>query len=291
MQNLSPNSAEKNPQTPSSIKFIFSSFDPPPKFQFVYTETAKPQMGLISLEQASFSIKDSELPREKTKTLKYCDELLDILIKHKDLKDFRERVNPKIATNYFQVIKEPMDFTTLQRRLRTGSIATVGEFKRCLDLVWSNCQTFNPPEHALSKLAKQAEQRINAIWDQVKDPPECNVIEELKTIRDNLKRVDTIFSKMTTIQQREHIPPPQKPLSYVAPPKEAPVKVVEQPPSQMQLNKIKDKLANTPPGEMEEAWKLLMPFLKKDEILEQKSFNLNDLPDATKIELKKIVLN
>ena len=157
-------------------------------------------------------------------------------------------------------------------------------------MIWKNCQTFNPPEHALSKLASQAEKRINTIWSQVKEPPECNVIDELKSIKENLKKVDTLFSKMITIQPKERIPPPPKPMSYVAPPKEAPVKIVEQIPTQMQLNKIKDKLANTPPGEMEEAWKVIMPFLKKDEIIENKSFNLNDLPDATKIELKKIVL-
>ena len=290
MQNVTPNSDQN--QIPASLKFIFSSFEAPPKFKLIYTETKIPLPHFDSREQATFAIKDSDLPKDKRKTLKFCDELLEVLIKNKDLAAFKERVNPKApnCTNYYQIIKEPMDFTTLQRRLRSGSIPTVGEFKRCLDLIWSNCQTFNPPEHYLSHLAQEVKKEVDSIWDQAKEPPDCLVLDELKQIKENLDKAESIFSKMIVVPPRERIPPPPKPIPYVPPPKEAPPKVAEQPPSQMQLNRIKEKLANTPPGEMEEAWKLLIPFLKKDEILEQRRFNLNELPDATKIELKKIVL-
>jgi transcription initiation factor TFIID subunit 2 len=46
---------------------------------------------------------------------------------------------------YYDEIKDPMDFATISQNLAEGSYATMEEFGKDVDLVFSNCRKFNPP--------------------------------------------------------------------------------------------------------------------------------------------------
>ncbi|KAJ0388917.1 hypothetical protein P43SY_011931 [Pythium insidiosum] len=62
---------------------------------------------------------------------------------------FNYPVDP-VALNlptYTEVIKHPMDFGTIKRRLDEGLYVAVDDFVADVELVFTNARTFNPPNH------------------------------------------------------------------------------------------------------------------------------------------------
>lgn len=84
-----------------------------------------------------------------------CDEILDRLIKKDHYDIFLEPVNTDVVSGYLDVIKNPMDFTTIRNKLQQQQYRSLGEFRKDLDQIWSNCLLFNgkEPTNIFSKKA------------------------------------------------------------------------------------------------------------------------------------------
>lgn len=84
-----------------------------------------------------------------------CDEILDRLIKKDHYNIFLEPVNTDDVVGYLDIIKSPMDFTTMRNKLARQQYRSLGEFRKDLDLIWSNCLLFNgkEPTNVFSKKA------------------------------------------------------------------------------------------------------------------------------------------
>lgn len=57
---------------------------------------------------------------------------------------FLDPVDTNVVEGYLDVITRPMDLTTLSRNLNLGVYRTPAELYSDLELIWSNCCTFNP---------------------------------------------------------------------------------------------------------------------------------------------------
>ena len=103
----------------------------------------------------------------------------------KDAAPFRFPVDPEALKipHYLQVIKHPMDFSTIERKLMASNPVKpdpnsanprylgADEFIADVRLIFSNCVTFNGPEHIVTQQGK----RLEAVFDkQIKQlpPPE-----------------------------------------------------------------------------------------------------------------------
>lgn len=75
-----------------------------------------------------------------------CTDVLDRLNKKDHLNIFLEPVNTDEVDGYAETIKRPMDLTTMRTKLGKQSYRSLGEFRRDLDLIWSNCLLFNGKE-------------------------------------------------------------------------------------------------------------------------------------------------
>lgn len=70
---------------------------------------------------------------------------------------FREPVDPMALgiPTYHQVITEPMDLGTIQRKMDKGEITTPEEFGRLVRLIFENAMTFNvDPGHAVHQAGR-----------------------------------------------------------------------------------------------------------------------------------------
>jgi len=70
--------------------------------------------------------------------------LKDILATIKSFKQskiFLNKVSKKEAPDYYDVIKNPMDLSVVQRKI--GMYKSFEEFKADLDLIWNNCLEYN----------------------------------------------------------------------------------------------------------------------------------------------------
>ncbi|KAK7206753.1 hypothetical protein BZA70DRAFT_275004 [Myxozyma melibiosi] len=67
---------------------------------------------------------------------------------------FLNKVNKRDAPNYFNIIKHPMDLSTVMKKLKALQYRSKQEFVDDLMLIWNNCLEFNTdPQHYLRKHA------------------------------------------------------------------------------------------------------------------------------------------
>jgi bromodomain-containing factor 1 len=116
---------------------------------------------------------------------KFALSTIRTLKKMKDATPFRSPVDPEALKipHYLQIIKHPMDFSTIERKLLASNpvkpdpnpsnprYVSADEFVADVRLIFSNCLTFNGPEHVVTQQGK----RVEAVFDkQIKQlpPPE-----------------------------------------------------------------------------------------------------------------------
>ena len=59
--------------------------------------------------------------------------------------------------DYFTIIKEPMDFGTIKKKIDAGNYGSFSEFERDVRLIFSNCYTYNAPNSDVVSFCKQIE--------------------------------------------------------------------------------------------------------------------------------------
>ncbi|ORZ01312.1 Bromodomain-containing protein [Syncephalastrum racemosum] len=79
---------------------------------------------------------------------------------------FLQPVQPELwgATNYFDIIKTPMDFTTIRKKLGKREYTSPDEFEDDVRLVFNNCYTYNPPGHEVHTMGRTLEGVFDSIW-------------------------------------------------------------------------------------------------------------------------------
>lgn len=55
--------------------------------------------------------------------------------------------------DYYDIIKQPMDLSTIKKKLDRKQYKSPKEFKDDLDLMFRNCYFYNPPDNFVVKLA------------------------------------------------------------------------------------------------------------------------------------------
>lgn len=287
MQNEAPNAQ------PIKYQFIFSSFIEPPKFTFTYNPELKTKIITSSVDTSIYhdystsSMSESIEIMEKFVSLHACDKLLSILLKQPDLSIFRNPVETKKPgmEKYLDIIKEPMDLSTLQRKLRNGCIPTISEFRRSLALIWTNSETFWGPDDVITKSALNIKRVSEDFFGKLPVPSESTALEKLKKMDENMTKLESILDTVLHIPPRPKIDKPREPKPQPKQPKVVEQKVVITRPTQNELKRIAATLAQTPPADLKPAWDILYAH-KGDKT----QLNLNDLPENVQIELKRLVL-
>ncbi|KAJ8266565.1 hypothetical protein GJAV_G00131950 [Gymnothorax javanicus] len=96
--------------------------------------------------------------------LEKCEEVLCKLIKFRYSWPFREPVSVEEAEDYLDVISNPMDFQTMQRKFSEGQYQHSGDFLEDMKLVFSNAEEYNQSGSAvLSYMAKTEQQFIELL--------------------------------------------------------------------------------------------------------------------------------
>eukprot|EP01124_Arcella_intermedia_P007856 TRINITY_DN14870_c0_g1_i2.p1 TRINITY_DN14870_c0_g1~~TRINITY_DN14870_c0_g1_i2.p1 ORF type:complete len:127 (-),score=44.61 TRINITY_DN14870_c0_g1_i2:305-685(-) len=86
----------------------------------------------------------------------FCKKILKNLLQMKESWPFMEPVDPialKIP-NYLEIIKKPMDLSTVNEKLDNDEYESLQMFKEDVRLIWKNAERFNGPKHQITKKAK-----------------------------------------------------------------------------------------------------------------------------------------
>ncbi|KIW93514.1 uncharacterized protein Z519_06119 [Cladophialophora bantiana CBS 173.52] len=110
-------------------------------------------------------------PRKKKYELqlKFCDEVLKELMNNKHWQAnqyFMYPVDP-VALNiptYFQIIKKPMDLSTVKTKLQNNAYEKAKDFEEDVRLIFKNCYKFNPEGDLVNSSGHQLEDLFNKKW-------------------------------------------------------------------------------------------------------------------------------
>ena len=108
--------------------------------------------------------------------LRPCLKILNALKVSKFSWPFKDPVDPAVLgiPNYFEIIKEPMDLTQIENKLRGGVYATGAQFHADISKIISNSYTFNLSNPEFIKLTSDFERSYHRISADFKALPEIS---------------------------------------------------------------------------------------------------------------------
>ncbi|KAL9618464.1 MAG: hypothetical protein Q9160_006842 [Pyrenula sp. 1 TL-2023] len=98
--------------------------------------------------------------------------LLNDMQNHSSAWPFAQPVNRDEVPDYYEVIKEPMDLSTMEERLSNDLYPTPQEFLKDARLIFDNCRKYN---NETTPYAKSANKLEKYMWQQIKQIPEWSV--------------------------------------------------------------------------------------------------------------------
>merc|ERR1712146_112287 len=122
----------------------------------------------IKLLKPSESLSKSVI---KTKCNQIIDSLKDnpnftsaFYLFEKPISEYKEFNLP----DYYEIIRNPMDFGTMKQKLKEGKYEDIEKFKKDGNLVFDNCVAYNTKQPELGKLATKMKKFFNSEWEKMK---------------------------------------------------------------------------------------------------------------------------
>lgn len=73
--------------------------------------------------------------------------------------------------DYFDVVKHPMDLSTIRRKLDDAAYKSLSEFEHDFRLILTNCRLYNPPDSDITMMAAQLEEAFETKWNSRSETP------------------------------------------------------------------------------------------------------------------------
>ena len=101
---------------------------------------------------------------------KIAKKLMNTLWKHKDADLFHKPVDPEELNipDYFNIIKNPMDFSTIKRKLSNYSYTNLQEFCNDMGLVFDNCYTYNGTKSIIGDMCTRVKKEYEKLFEELK---------------------------------------------------------------------------------------------------------------------------
>ena len=101
--------------------------------------------------------------------------MLNEMQNHQHAWPFLQPVNKDEVHDYYDVIKEPMDLSTMEEKLEKDLYPQPEDFVRDAMLIFNNCRWYNQENTPYSKSANKLQKYM---WGKVKETPEWSHLEE-----------------------------------------------------------------------------------------------------------------
>lgn len=103
---------------------------------------------------------------------------LEELIKLDKTNVFLDLVSEELVPDYYQIIKNPMCFSVMQKKIENFEYMDISQFKEDLDLIFSNALVYNKPGTFFAKLALKLQTRSNEIFENLKQSLELTKMDK-----------------------------------------------------------------------------------------------------------------
>ncbi|KAK9447283.1 uncharacterized protein V1518DRAFT_387264 [Limtongia smithiae] len=148
----------------SKIKQISKSHVVRPGIDAFRTEgTTLDPLTIPGLKEAGWTPEMDELARRPKRGPHFAvmQHLLNELMNHPSAWPFAQPVNKDEVSDYYNIIKEPMDLSTMEQRLESDAYQTMEEFLHDARLIYNNCRQYNNETTTYYKNATKLERFMN----------------------------------------------------------------------------------------------------------------------------------
>ncbi|KAJ9664164.1 histone acetyltransferase [Neophaeococcomyces mojaviensis] len=124
-----------------------------------------------AIKESGWSPSMDELSRQPRHGPNYNQllHLLNDMQNHTSAWPFAQPVNKEEVPDYYEVIKEPMDLSTMEERLQADLYPRPEDFVKDAKLIFDNCRKYN---NETTPYAKSANKLEKYMWQQIKNIPE-----------------------------------------------------------------------------------------------------------------------
>ncbi|KAK9712288.1 hypothetical protein K7432_007222 [Basidiobolus ranarum] len=130
---------------------------------------------------ASTAVSPPRRPNITREQLKYCSAILKALKRHRDAGPFLKPVDhvKMQIPDYPKIVKNPMDLSTIEKKLNNNQYITVDDFVTDVRQVFENCYLYNGRESIVSTFAQNLEKVFN---NQLRKMPQATpkIVESTK---------------------------------------------------------------------------------------------------------------
>ena len=101
---------------------------------------------------------------------KIARQLLNVLWRVKDAEIFHKPVDPieLNVPNYYDIIKNPMDFSTVKKKLNNFTYTNLKEFCEDMNLIFSNCFLYNGVNSYVGEICARVKNEYTKLFDKYK---------------------------------------------------------------------------------------------------------------------------
>ncbi len=150
----------------------------------------------VAIDDLGYSNKDQlkKAGKGASEAYKKCERILGQLRKHPCAVQF---LYPVTFPGYAEIVKEPMDLSTVEKKLKAGAYTSTNNFAVDVRKIWSNAWSFNQPGSEIyimtTKISDYFENMIKEVEDVAFVPNGNNEIQELKK---KVNKVTGVLRKM-----------------------------------------------------------------------------------------------
>ncbi|XP_039985051.1 bromodomain testis-specific protein isoform X2 [Xiphias gladius] len=138
--------------------------------------------------------------------LRYCSDILKEMLSKRHYAYAWPFYTPVDAValglhDYHDIIKQPMDLSTIRKKMDQREYTNAKEFAADVRLMFSNCYKYNPPSHEVVYMARKLQEIFEARYLKVPQEPEGCSIPRHRVIKGKGDRVGSLSTSASSVSE------------------------------------------------------------------------------------------
>jgi len=231
----------------------------------------------------------SKSSKSNNDAIRKCHNLLQKLKKHPSAGPFLYPVDVVGLglTDYYDIVHEPMDLSTVEHNLKTNQYPSVAQFAADIRKIWNNAFLYNLQGTQIHHMTMEMSAYFEKLFRDIEN------LTFNDTVRDLEKKVEMLSKQITELHQKGLTSASDHPkmVRSVGSKANKNAKTMEKPLTSQEKRILGENIKNLPPEHLRGVWDIVSQRLNKGNNQEEIVFDIESLPVKVARELDRFVKN